>query len=140
MRPPAAAAGKVSLSRDPSPAEETGKKRLTRLDLLRELYHYTAPKGDNQIRLRMGLAVLALFLAKGANVITPLAYGAAVDLVNGADGFSMTTLWWVLGGYALARLSQQIFAEAKEYLFARVAFRAVRGPRWLLFVICITCP
>ena len=111
----------------PSPAEETGKKRLTRLDLLRELYHYTAPKGDNQIRLRMGLAVLALFLAKGANVITPLAYGAAVDLVNGADGFSMTTLWWVLGGYALARLSQQIFAEAKEYLYARVAFRAVRG-------------
>ena len=111
----------------PSPAEESGKKRLTRLDLLRELYHYTAPKGDNQIRLRIGLAVLALFLAKGANVITPLAYGAAVDLVNGADGFSMTTLWWVLGGYALARLSQQIFAEAKEYFFARVAFRAVRG-------------
>ena len=110
-----------------SPAEDSGNKQMTRLDLLRELYHYTAPKGDNQIRVRMGLAVLALFLAKGANVITPLAYGAAVDLVNGADGFAMSTLWWVLGGYALARLSQQVFAEAKEYFFAKVAFRAVRG-------------
>ena len=34
---------------------------------------------------------------------------------------------FLVGGYALARLGQQVFSEAKQYLFAKVAQRAVRG-------------
>ncbi|MBL6596109.1 MAG: ABC transporter ATP-binding protein/permease [Candidatus Puniceispirillum sp.] len=95
--------------------------------LLRSLMHYTAPRGDNRIRVRIAAAFGCLVAAKGSNMITPLLYGAAVDLVNGESGFAMSALMYLVGGYALARLGQQIFSEAKQYLFAKVAQRAVRG-------------
>ena len=95
--------------------------------LLRSLMHYTAPRGDNKIRVRIAAAFGCLVAAKGSNMITPLLYGAAVDLVNGESGFAMSALMYLVGGYALARLGQQIFSEAKQYLFAKVAQRAVRG-------------
>ena len=95
--------------------------------MAKELYDFTAPKGDKAVRRRIIYAFLCLVAAKLSNLITPLLYGASVDLVSGDEGFSLTILWFILGGYALARLGQQIFAEAKQYLFARVAQRAVRG-------------
>ena len=63
----------------------------------------------------------------------PLLYGWSVDLVNGDNGFSMMVLWYLLGAYALSRLGQQIFSEAKEYLFSRVAQRAVRAAAMTAF-------
>ena len=95
--------------------------------LLRALMHYTAPRGDNKIRVRIGAAFACLIAAKSSNMVTPLLYGAAVDLVNGDAGFAMSALMFLVGGYALARLGQQVFSEAKQYLFAKVAQRAVRG-------------
>ena len=95
--------------------------------LLRALMHYTAPRGDNKIRARIGAAFVCLVAAKSSNMVTPLLYGAAVDLVNGDSGFAMSALMFLVGGYALARLGQQVFSEAKQYLFAKVAQRAVRG-------------
>lgn len=94
---------------------------------MRTILRYAAPKGDTNIRVRIYLAILCLVLAKSANLVTPLIYGWAVDLVNGEDGFTVMMLWYILGGYAVARLSQQIFMEGKEYLFSRVSQRAVRG-------------
>ncbi|MDC1001205.1 ABC transporter ATP-binding protein/permease [Alphaproteobacteria bacterium] len=95
--------------------------------LLRALMHYTVPRGDNKIRVRIGAALACLIAAKSSNMVTPLLYGAAVDLVNGDSGFAMSALMFLVGGYALARLGQQVFSEAKQYLFAKVAQRAVRG-------------
>ena len=97
------------------------------IGLLGELMRYTAPRGNRRIRLRIAAAFGCLVASKGANMLTPLLYGAAVDLVNGRSGFAMEALVFLVGGYALARLGQQIFAEAKQYLFAEVAQRAVRG-------------
>ena len=97
------------------------------IGLLGELMRYTAPRGNRRIRLRIAAAFGCLVASKGANMLTPLLYGAAVDLVNGSSGFAMEALVFLVGGYALARLGQQIFAEAKQYLFAKVAQRAVRG-------------
>ena len=91
------------------------------------LMRYVVPRGNTKIRLRIGVAFACLVAAKGSNMVTPLLYGAAVDLVNGGSGFAMSALMFVVGGYALARLGQQVFAEAKQYLFAKVAQRAVRG-------------
>ena len=95
--------------------------------LLRALMHYTVPRGDYKIRARIGAAFVCLIAAKSSNMVTPLLYGAAVDLVNGDSGFAMSALMFLVGGYALARLGQQVFSEAKQYLFAKVAQRAVRG-------------
>ena len=97
------------------------------IGLIGELMRYTAPRGNRRIRLRIAAAFGCLVASKSANMLTPLLYGAAVDLVNGSSGFAMKALVFLVGGYALARLGQQIFAEAKQYLFAKVAQRAVRG-------------
>lgn len=103
------------------------------IGLLGELMRYTAPRGNRRIRIRILAAFGCLVASKSANMITPLLYGAAVDLVNGSSGFAMSTLGILVGGYALARLGQQVFAEAKQYLFARVAQRAVRGAAMTAF-------
>lgn len=102
-------------------------KNVQIIALMRTILRYAAPKGDVKIRARITLAILCLVLAKTANLVTPLFYGQAVDLVNSEDGFTVMMLWYILGGYAIARLSQQIFMEGKEYLFSRVSQRAVRG-------------
>ena len=106
---------------------EKAEGSLNIIALLRQLFGYAAPRGNKRLRARIWAAVLCLLLAKGSNVFTPLLYGKAVDLVNQDAGFSISILLYLLGGYALARLGQQIFAEAKEYLFSRIAQRAVRG-------------
>ena len=95
--------------------------------LLGELWSYTAPRGDWRVRGRIAAAFSALVAARGSNIITPLLYGAAVDMVNREAGFSLKFLLVLVVGYALARLGQQVFSEAKQYLFASVAQRAVRG-------------
>ena len=105
-------------------AQSTLAKTVT---LLRELWFYTAPRGNWRVRGRIGAAFGCLVASKGSNIITPLMYGAAVDLVSGDSGFSMKILMLIVVGYALSRLGQQVFAEAKQYLFAAVAQRAVRG-------------
>ena len=95
--------------------------------LMAALWHYTAPRGDRRIRIRIFSAFSALVASRGSNIITPLLYGAAVDLVNAETGFSLGILLLLIAGYALSRLGQQVFAELKQYLFAAVAQRAVRG-------------
>ena len=95
--------------------------------LLGELWRYTAPRGDWRVRGRIAAAFSALVAARGSNIITPLMYGAAVDMVNQDSGFSLKMLLLIIAGYALSRLGQQVFSEAKQYLFAAVAQRAVRG-------------
>ncbi|MGB1418640.1 MAG: ABCB family ABC transporter ATP-binding protein/permease, partial [Candidatus Puniceispirillaceae bacterium] len=80
-----------------------------------------------RVRGRIAAAFSALVAARGSNIITPLLYGAAVDMVNDEAGFSLKILLLLVAGYALARLGQQVFSEAKQYLFASVAQRAVRG-------------
>ena len=95
--------------------------------LMAALWHYSAPRGNWRIRIRIFSAFSALVASRGSNIITPLLYGAAVDLVNAESGFSLTILLLLIAGYALSRLGQQVFAELKQYLFAAVAQRAVRG-------------
>ena len=68
-----------------------------------------------------------MILATLVSVYTPFLYGKAVDLVSDKSSINLSLLWFVIGSYALARLGQVFFDEAKEFVFARVAQRAVRG-------------
>lgn len=113
-------------------ADSSGQKSKL-WPLLRELYHFTAPKGDNLVRNRLILALSCLVLARLCAAGVPLIYGRAVDTVNLAAGFGMGVLMALLGGYALARLGQQTFSELKEFFFARVVQRAVRGAAMAAF-------
>lgn len=118
---------------DHQPQPFVRPSRRTMAGLLWEIIRFAAPRGNRSIRNRIAGAFICLILAKASNIFTPLIYGWSVDLVNGENGFSMMVLWYLLGAYALSRLGQQIFSEAKEYLFSRVAQRAVRAAAMTAF-------
>ena len=100
---------------------------LTPLRTLKELLRFVIPKGNREMPIRITLALLFLSMATVVTIYTPFLYGKAVDLVSEGKSLNLNLLWFVIGSYALARLGQVFFDEAKEFVFARVAQKAVRG-------------
>jgi ATP-binding cassette subfamily B protein len=100
---------------------------------LLDLISYVAPKGDYGLASRIVIALSFIALGRVATVMIPLIYGTLVDHVAG-DGpvtagelFDLSVMWWLLGGFALVQVGQKIFDEGSEFVFARVAQRAVHG-------------
>ena len=83
--------------------------------LLGQLWGYTAPRGDWRVRGRIAAAFGALVAARGSNIITPLLYGAAVDMVNDEAGFSLKILLLLVAGYALARLGPVSYTHLRAH-------------------------
>ena len=108
-------------------AFSSNDKILTPLKTLQELIRFVIPRGNKEMPIRIILAFIFLSLATLVSVYTPFLYGKAVDLVAEGKLVDLNLLWLVIGSYALARLGQVFFDEAKEFVFARVAQRAVRG-------------
>ncbi len=108
-------------------AFSSNDKILTPLRTLNELLRFVIPKGNKEMPFRITLALIFLILATLVSVYTPFLYGKAVDLVSDKSSINLSLLWFIIGSYALARLGQVFFDEAKEFVFARVAQRAVRG-------------
>ena len=108
-------------------AFSSSPKILTPLRTLKELLRFVIPKGNKEMPFRICLAFVFLFLATIVTVYTPFLYGKAVDLVSEGKQVNLNLLWFVIGSYAIARLGQVFFDEAKEFVFARVAQKAVRG-------------
>ena len=108
-------------------AFSSNDKILSPLRTLKELISFVIPKGNKEMPIRIILALIFLGLATLVTVYTPFLYGKAVDLVSEGKSIDLSLLWFVIGAYALARLGQVFFDEAKEFVFARVAQRAVRG-------------
>ena len=108
-------------------AFSSNDKILTPLKTLQELIRFVIPRGNKEMPTRIILALIFLSLATLVSVYTPFLYGKAVDLVAEGKLVDLNLLWLVIGSYALARLGQVFFDEAKEFVFARVAQRAVRG-------------
>ena len=100
---------------------------LTPLRTLKELLRFVIPKGNREMPIRIILALIFLIMATVVSIYTPFLYGKAVDLVSEGKSINLNLLWFVIGSYALARLGQVFFDEAKEFVFARVAQKAVRG-------------
>ncbi len=120
----------------PAIEENAAEQHRVRIGIgmaLRELFGHVAPKGDYGVMSRIAIAFGFIALARAATLYVPILYGKVVDHVAGteavqaADLFDLSVMWWLLGGYALARISQQAFDEGSEFVFARVAQRAVHG-------------
>ena len=95
---------------------------------LRELARFSLPRGDRSVLYRTSAALSLIALARAAALMVPLAYGWLVDHVSGGGGtFDITVMWWLLGGYAIARVGQQVCDEFSEFIFVRVAQKAVHG-------------
>ena len=110
---------------------ETSDDKSVRIGIrsaLAELVGYVSPKGDRTVLSRIIIAFSFIAIARAATLIIPIIYGKVVDHVSGGEAsFDITIMWWLLGAYALARISQQAFDEGSEFVFVKVAQKAVHG-------------
>ena len=105
-------------------------KKTDSLKVLRKLFSYLM-----KYKLRMGLALLALVLAKVASVAIPVVLKEIVDYLtslkienstvkdfNGALAIPVV----LIIGYGLMRFASTAFSELRELIFARVTQSSVR--------------
>ena len=112
----------------PVVSEQAAMPKIGIRSALVELFRYVSPKGDRSVTARIVIALAFVALARAATLVVPIFYGKLVDHVAGEDaGFDLSIMWWLLGGYALARIGQQFFDEGSEFVFVRVAQKAVHG-------------
>ena len=112
----------------PVVSEQAAMPKIGIRSALVELFRYVSPKGDRSVTARIIIALAFVALARAATLVVPIFYGKLVDHVAGEDaGFDLSIMWWLLGGYALARIGQQFFDEGSEFVFVRVAQKAVHG-------------
>jgi len=76
-------------------------------------------------RGRVGVALLALILAKVANVGIPLILKGIVDSLNNADAKQIVLPVFLLLAYGALRMSSSLFNELRDAIFARVRHGAM---------------
>ncbi len=100
------------------------------LQTIIDLLPYLWPKGDMGSHIRVVISSFFLVAAKGANVLVPLAYAAAVDALTPAKLPGRTALIVIpaaiILGYGLLRISASFFGEFRDAIFAAVQQRAAR--------------
>jgi len=79
-----------------------------------------------EFRGRVALALSCLVLAKVANVALPLVLKQIVDSLDAGPGREMVLPVALLGAYGLLRLSNSLFSELRDAIFAKVRYRAMR--------------
>ncbi len=113
--------------------EQTGLKHEARV--IRTLLPYLWPAGQPEMKARVVIAIAFLVVAKVATVFVPYVYKLAVDALTGEGGDALalgTTAVLIavpvaiIIGYGTLRVLQQAFAELRDYVFAKVAQRAMR--------------
>ncbi|HYZ32320.1 MAG TPA: ABC transporter ATP-binding protein/permease [Crenalkalicoccus sp.] len=98
------------------------------LQTLLALAPWLWPQGEPGLRLRVVAALICLGLAKGANVLVPIAYARAVDALGPKGGPAALVALPValILGYGLLRIASSGFGELRDALFVRVQARATR--------------
>ena len=110
-------------NREPGPSR-TGPRRDWRT--IRTLLPYLWPPGEAGIRVRVVMAMVLLTLAKITNVVVPIFYKHAVDVLSTNTAAVLAVPVALLVGYGLARILAQTFGELRDAVFAKVAQRAIR--------------
>ncbi|MBT3360127.1 MAG: ABC transporter ATP-binding protein/permease [Rhodospirillales bacterium] len=109
--------------RDPMPELQGSRKDLK---TIRTLLPYLWPPGAIGLRARVVIALSLLALAKVANVVVPVFYKQAVDVLSNNATTVVAVPIALLLGYGLARVLAQTFGELRDAVFAKVGQRAVR--------------
>jgi ATP-binding cassette, subfamily B, heavy metal transporter len=110
------------MSAPPEPVAPIDRPARARSDLavLRDLLPYLRPFVG-----RILVALAFLLVAKGAGLTVPLVLRELVNTLNVTAGLAMIPIALLLA-YGLARMSERIFAELRQIVFARVRARASR--------------
>jgi len=90
---------------------------------------YLWPRGRNELRLRVVIALCCLIIAKLANVYVPLLLGNVVDELSSL-GNNQNLVFGIpiaiLLAYGFARWTSSAFSEFRDALFSKVSQNAVR--------------
>ncbi len=92
-----------------------------------KLLPYLWPKGRWGLRVRVVLAMLCLVLANVALTLTPPLFGDAVDALSKKPAnIALGAALGLIVGYALSRIMNQVFAQLRDGIFAKVSYQALR--------------
>ena len=106
-----------------STATETNQR--SHWTTIRILADYLWPKGRNDLRIRVILALACLALSKVINVYVPFLYKGAVDALSQEQAILTLPLMLIIG-YGVARVLTQGFDELRGLIFIKVAQHAQR--------------
>ncbi len=114
---------------DPDP--QTAARR-SGIRTVKRVLPYLWPVDNNDIKVRVVLALAALILARVISVVTPFFYKGAVDAMAPGAQDTNATVFLIAGAvgltiaYGVARLMTVGFNQLRDVLFARVGQRALR--------------
>ena len=110
-----------------SPEELARNEKRSGWRTIRRVAPYLWPEGQNWVKIRVVLALIALLASKLIAVGTPMLYKAAVDALAG-EGVPPLALGAVglTVAYGMARLMTNGFQQLRDAIFAKVAQRALR--------------
>jgi ABC-type transport system involved in Fe-S cluster assembly fused permease/ATPase subunit len=89
---------------------------------------YLWPKDEPGLRLRVVISLFLLVVARGANVLVPIAFGRAVDaLTPSGSAVQMAAVpVAIVAAYGLTRLLSSLLTEGSDAVFSKVQGRAMR--------------
>ena len=96
------------------------------LKTLSNLLPYLWPRERFDLRLRVGLALVALLGAKVANVYVPVLLGGAVDSLGAPPDLLIAIPLALLLAYGAARIGALALGELRDALFVKVSQNAIR--------------
>ena len=106
---------------DPGPLDTRRQWRT-----LRNLLPYLWPRTRLDLKVRVGLAVVALVGAKVANVYVPILLSHAVDALSVPADLLLAIPLALLLAYGAARVGALALGEVRDALFVKVAQNAIR--------------
>jgi ATP-binding cassette subfamily B protein len=113
-----------------TPERRAPKGLAHEIRALKALAPYLWPRGALETKLRVGIAIILLVAAKLATVAVPAVFGRAVDALDPANltagAAAVAVPIALILGYGALRVAQQVFAELRDYVFAKVGQRAIR--------------
>jgi ATP-binding cassette subfamily B protein len=93
---------------------------------LRRFLPYLWPSGAPELRARVILAVVLVFIAKGATLLMPFAYKAAIDNMTAGTQAAAGLAIGLVVAYAGARFAGVLFDNLRNAVFERVGQDAAR--------------
>lgn len=116
------------------PAKSTASKSkaptISELKILKDLFKYIWPKGDNKVRGRVLFALSLLITAKLLNVQVPFFFKQTVDSMNIEWSDPTIALPAAIGltifSYGVARFGAVMLGELRNAIFAKVAQNAIK--------------
>jgi len=106
--------------------EETIQANNPGWGALRRFLPYLWPKGAPGLKARVLLAVLLVFIAKGATLVMPFAYKGVIDRMSAGQSDAAWLAIALVGAYAGARFGGVLFDNLRNAIFERVGQDAAR--------------